>query len=246
MKIVAMIPARYDSERLPGKLMMDLGGIPIILRTYQNVIRSGLFDDVFVVTDSEMIFRLIKKNGGNVFMSSVKHDNGSDRIAEFVSKINSDLILNVQGDEPFIDKSSLEKLISVFIDDDKKNIDLASIMQLITNEREILSPNNVKVVVDKNNFAMYFSRSIIPFNRSKDKNIKYFKHIGVYAFRKESLLYYYKSKSTKLEKLEKLEQLRFLENGKKIKMVLTDYEGYGIDVMEDLINARKILDEKTS
>jgi 3-deoxy-manno-octulosonate cytidylyltransferase (CMP-KDO synthetase) len=246
MKIVAMIPARYESERLPGKLMMDLGGIPIILRTYQNVIRSGLFDDVFVVTDSEMIFRLIKKNGGNVFMSSVKHDNGSDRIAEFVSKINSDLILNVQGDEPFIDKSSLEKLISVFIDDDKKNIDLASIMQLITNEREILSPNNVKVVVDKNNFAMYFSRSIIPFNRSKDKNIKYFKHIGVYAFRKESLLYYYKSKSTKLEKLEKLEQLRFLENGKKIKMVLTDYEGYGIDVMEDLINARKILDEKTS
>lgn len=246
MKIVAMIPARYDSERLPGKLMMDLGGIPIILRTYQNVIRSGLFDDVFVVTDSEMIFTLIKKNGGNVFMSSVKHDNGSDRIAEFASKINSDLILNVQGDEPFIDKSSLEKLISVFIDDDKKNIDLASIMQLITNEREILSPNNVKVVVDKNNFAMYFSRSIIPFNRSKDKNIKYFKHIGVYAFRKESLLYYYKSKSTKLEKLEKLEQLRFLENAKKIKMVLTDYEGYGIDVMEDLINARKILDEKTS
>ena len=246
MKIVAMIPARYDSERLPGKLMMDLGGIPIILRTYQNVIRSGLFDDVFVVTDSEMIFRLIKKNGGNVFMSSVKHYNGSDRIAEFASKINSDLILNVQGDEPFIDKSSLEKLISVFIDDDKKNIDLASIMQLITNEREILSPNNVKVVVDKNNFAMYFSRSIIPFDRSIDKNIKYFKHIGVYAFRKESLLYYYKSKSTKLEKLEKLEQLRFLENGKKIKMVLTDYEGYGIDVMEDLINARKILDEKTS
>ena len=246
MKIVAMIPARYDSERLPGKLMMDLGGIPIILRTYQNVIRSGLFDDVFVVTDSEMIFRLIKKNGGNVFMSSVKHDNGSDRIAEFASKINSDLILNVQGDEPFIDKSSLEKLISVFIDDDKKNIDLASIMQLITNEREILSPNNVKVVVDKNNFAMYFSRSIIPFNRSRDKNIKYLKHIGVYAFRKESLLYCYKSKSTRLEKLEKLEQLRFLENGKKIKMVLTDYEGYGIDVMEDLINARKILDEKTS
>ena len=132
-------------------------------------------------------------------------------LLNLLQKINSDLILNVQGDEPFIDKSSLEKLISVFIDDDKKNIDLASIMQLITNEREILSPNNVKVVVDKNNFAIYFSRSIIPFSTVdlKDKNIKYFKHIGVYAFRKESLLYYYKSKSTKLEKLEKLEQLRF-------------------------------------
>lgn len=246
MKIVAMIPARYDSERLPGKLMMDLGGIPIILRTYQNVISSRLFDEVFVITDSQIIYNLINNNGGNVFMSSVKHDNGSDRIAEFASKINSDLILNVQGDEPFIDKSSLEKLISVFIDDDKKNIDLASIMQLITNETDLLSPNNVKVVVDKNNFAIYFSRSVIPFNRSKDKNIKHFKHIGVYAFRKESLLYYYKSKSTTLEKLEKLEQLRFLENGKKIKMVQTDYKGHGIDVMEDLINARKILDEKTS
>ena len=156
------------------------------------------------------------------------------------------MILNVQGDEPFIDKSSLEKLISVFIDDDKKNIDLASLMQLITNETDVLSPNNVKVVVDKNNFAIYFSRSVIPFNRSKDKNIKHFKHIGVYAFRKESLLYYYKSKSTTLEKLEKLEQLRFLENGKKIKMVQTDYKGHGIDVMEDLINARKIIDAKIS
>ena len=246
MKIVAMIPARYDSERLPGKLMMDLGGIPIILRTYQNVISSGLFDEVFVITDSEIIYKLINNNGGNALMSSIKHDNGSDRIAEFASKINSDLILNVQGDEPFIDKSSLEKLISVFIDDDKKNIDLASIMQPITNDIDILSPNNVKVVVDKNNFAIYFSRSVIPFNRSKDKNITHFKHIGVYAFRKQSLLYYYKSKSTTLEKLEKLEQLRFIENGKKIKMVQTDYKGYGIDVMEDLINARKILDAKTS
>tara|TARA_B110000008_G_C16772219_1_gene485088 strand:- start:169 stop:849 length:681 start_codon:yes stop_codon:yes gene_type:complete len=226
--------------------MMDLGGIPIILRTYQNVISSGLFDEVFVITDSEIIYKLINNNGGNALMSSVKHDNGSDRIAEFASKINSDLILNVQGDEPFIDKSSLEKLISVFIDDDKKNIDLASIMQPITNDIDILSPNNVKVVVDKNNFAIYFSRSVIPFNRSKDKNIKHFKHIGVYAFRKQSLLYYYKSKSTTLEKLEKLEQLRFIENGKKIKMVQTDYKGYGIDVMEDLINARKILDAKTS
>ena len=127
MKIVAMIPARYDSERLPGKLMMDLGGIPVILRTYQNVISSGLFDEVFVITDSEIIYKLINNNGGNALMSSIKHDNGSDRIAEFASKINSDLILNVQGDEPFIDKSSLEKLISVFIEDEKKNIDLAII-----------------------------------------------------------------------------------------------------------------------
>ena len=125
MKTVAMIPARYDSERLPGKLMMDLGGIPVILRTHNNVLNSGLFDEVYVITDSEIIFKLINNNGGNVFMSSVKHDSGSDRIAEFAIKIETDLILNVQGDEPFIDKPSLKKLISVFNDDNQNDIDLA-------------------------------------------------------------------------------------------------------------------------
>ena len=246
MKIVAMIPARYDSERLPGKLMMDLGGIPIILRTYQSVIRSGLFDDVFVVTDSEMIFRLIKKNGGNVFMSSVKHDNGSDRIAEFASKINSDLILNVQGDEPFIDKPSLKKLIDIFNNDFQSKIELASLMQPINDKDEIANPNNVKVVVTKDNYAMYFSRSVIPYNGLRDSKIQYYKHIGIYAFRKNSLIDFYNSKSTTLEKSEKLEQLRFLSNGKKIKMVKTDYKGYGIDVIEDLINARKMINAKNS
>ena len=246
MKTVAMIPARYDSERLPGKLMMDLGGIPVILRTHNNVLNSGLFDEVYVITDSEIIFKLIHNNGGNVFMSSVKHDSGSDRIAEFAIKIETDLILNVQGDEPFIDKPSLKKLISVFNDDNQNDIDLASLMQSISEKTEIDNPNNVKVVVNNDNFALYFSRSVIPYNKSSNVKVDYFKHIGVYAFRKESLLNYYKSKPTTLEKLEKLEQLRFLEFGKKIKMIQTDYKGHGIDVMEDLINARKIIDAKTS
>lgn len=239
MKTIAMIPARIDSVRLPGKLMMDLGGMPIILRTYKNALNTKLFEKVYVVTDSEIIYDLIKDNGGDVFMSSIQHTCGSDRIAEFVPKIEADLIINIQGDEPFIDKGSLQKLIKVFYNDNLKKIDLGSLMQSIKRD-EINDPNNVKVVVDNENFAIYFSRSIIPFNRSKN-NIEYFKHIGVYAFRKQSLIDFYNSEPTPLEKSEKLEQLRYIEKGKKIKMVYTDYKGIGIDVMDDLINARKII-----
>jgi 3-deoxy-manno-octulosonate cytidylyltransferase (CMP-KDO synthetase) len=241
MKTIAMIPARLDSERLPGKLMMDLGGLPIILKTYQNVVNSCLFDEVYVITDSLIIFNLIKDNGGDVFMSAVKHESGSDRIAEFASKINSDIILNVQGDEPFIDKLSLKKLIDIFKNDHYKKIDLASLMQPIDKIKDVESSSNVKVVVDNDNFALYFSRSIIPFNRLPNDKPNYYKHIGVYAFKREALIYFYNSKPSTLEKFEKLEQLRFLENGKKIKMVETIYKGIGIDTMEDLINARKII-----
>jgi 3-deoxy-manno-octulosonate cytidylyltransferase (CMP-KDO synthetase) len=241
MKTIAMIPARLDSERLPGKLMMDLGGLPIILKTYQNVVNSCLFDEVYVITDSLIIFNLIKDNGGDVFMSAVKHESGSDRIAEFASKINSDIILNVQGDEPFIDKLSLKKLIDIFKNDHYKKIDLASLMQPIDKIKDVESSSNVKVVVDNDNFALYFSRSIIPFNRLPNDKPNYYKHIGVYAFKKEALIYFYNSKPSTLEKFEKLEQLRFLENGKKIKMVEIIYKGIGIDTMEDLINARKII-----
>ena len=156
-----MIPARIDSVRLPGKLMMDLGGMPIILRTYNNALNTKLFKKVYVVTDSKVIYDLINDNGGDVFMSSIQHTCGSDRIAEFAPTIDADLIINIQGDEPFIDKISLEKLIKVFYDDNLKKIDLGSLMQSI-NANEIKDPNNVKVVVDSENFAIYFSRSIIP------------------------------------------------------------------------------------
>jgi len=246
MKIVAMIPARFNSERLPGKLMMDLGGIPIILRTYNNAKKSRLFNEVYVITDSKIIFELIKKNGGIAFMSSVKQDSGSDRIAEFVNDIDADLILNVQGDEPFIDKPSLKKLIDVFNNDSQSKIELASLMQYINDKDEIVNPNNIKVVVTKDNYAIYFSRSVIPYNRSSDQKIKYYKHVGVYAFRKNTLIDFYKLKPSSLEKSEKLEQLRYIENGKNIKMVKTDYKGYGIDVMEDLINARKMINAENS
>lgn len=241
MKVVAMIPARFNSERLPGKLMMDLGGEPVILRTYKNALKSKLFNDVYVITDSKLIYDCLKDYGGQVLMSSTEHISGSDRIAEFSSDISTDIIVNIQGDEPFIDVNSLSKLINLFKTDVNNNIDLASLMQKTSDVNEITNPNVVKVVVDSNNFALYFSRSPIPYVRSGDGKTSFFKHIGVYAFRKKSLLDFYNSKPTPLEKTEKLEQLRYLEHGKKIMMIETNYNGLGIDTMDDLINARKII-----
>lgn len=241
MKVVAMIPARFNSERLPGKLMMDLGGEPVILRTYKNALKSKLFNEVYVITDSKLIYDCLKDYGGQVLMSSTEHISGSDRIAEFSSDISTDIIVNIQGDEPFIDVNSLSKLINLFKTDVNNNIDLASLMQKTSDVNEITNPNVVKVVVDSNNFALYFSRSPIPYVRSGDGKISFFKHIGVYAFRKKSLLDFYNSKPTPLEKTEKLEQLRYLEHGKKIMMIETNYNGLGIDTMDDLINARKII-----
>ena len=241
MKVVAMIPARFNSERLPGKLMMDLGGEPVILRTYKNALKSKLFNEVYVITDSKLIYDCLKDYGGQVLMSSTEHISGSDRIAEFSSDISTDIIVNIQGDEPFIDVNSLSKLINLFKTDVNNNIDLASLMQKTSDINEITNPNVVKVVVDSNNFAIYFSRSPIPYVRSGDGKTSFFKHIGVYAFRKKSLLDFYNSKPTPLEKTEKLEQLRYLEHGKKIMMIETNYNGLGIDTMDDLINARKII-----
>ena len=241
MKVIAMIPARFDSERLPGKLMMDLGGEPVILRTYKNALKSKLFNEVYVITDSKLIYDCLKDYGGQVLMSSTEHISGSDRIAEFSSDISTDIIVNIQGDEPFIDVNSLSKLINLFKTDVNNNIDLASLMQKTSDVNEITNPNVVKVVVDSNNFALYFSRSPIPYVRSGDGKTSFFKHIGVYAFRKKSLLDFYNSQPTPLEKTEKLEQLRYLEHGKKIMMIETNYNGLGIDTMDDLINARKII-----
>ena len=236
-----MIPARLDSTRLPGKLMMDLNGIPVILSTLLNTLKTNLFDDVYVVTDSNEIYSFLIKHHKNILFSKENHDSGSDRIAEFAKDMQVDVIVNVQGDEPLIDKNSLEKLINTFKLDNENKIDLVSLMKVISNKEEVENPNNVKVVIDSNNFAMYFSRNPIPYDKDLDIKVKYYKHIGVYGFRKKSLVDFYNSKPSKLELIEKLEQLRYLENGKKIKMVITDFDGIGIDTMEDLINARNLL-----
>jgi 3-deoxy-manno-octulosonate cytidylyltransferase (CMP-KDO synthetase) len=240
MKIISMIPARYSASRFPGKLMQDLGGKSVIRRTYEATVATNLFDNVIVVTDSPIIYDEIVNNGGKAMMSKKEHECGSDRIAEAVEDLDIDIVINVQGDEPFTDRESLEKLIAVFKDDHAKNIDLASLMVHINDEAEINNPNTVKVVVDTFDFALYFSRSPIPYPRDKTVAVKYFKHKGVYAFRKEALLDFYRLPMLTLEASEKLEQLRYLEYGKRIKMVETSVQGVEIDTPEDLERAKKL------
>ncbi|MFV8356131.1 3-deoxy-manno-octulosonate cytidylyltransferase [Flavobacterium sp. XS1P32] len=241
MKIIAVIPARYASTRFPAKLMQDLGGKTVILRTYEAAINTQLFDDVFVVTDSDLIYDEIVSHGGKAIRSIKEHESGSDRIAEAVENLDVDIVINVQGDEPFIDAEPLAKVIEVFRNDLDKKVDLASLMREITDEEDINNPNNVKVVVDQNGFAMYFSRSVIPYPREKNVGVRYMQHIGIYAFRKQALLDFYSLPMQSLEASEKLEQLRYLEFGKRIKMVETTHVGIGIDTPEDLEKARKML-----
>ncbi|WP_338358429.1 3-deoxy-manno-octulosonate cytidylyltransferase [Yeosuana marina] len=240
MKIISMIPARYSASRFPGKLMQDLGGKSVILRTYEATVATKLFDDVLVVTDRDIIYDEIVNNGGKAIMSIKEHECGSDRIAEAVESLDIDIVINVQGDEPFTDAVSLKKLIDVFKDDHDKQIDLASLMVHITDWDEISNPNTVKVIVDKNNFALYFSRSPIPYPRDKSIDVKYYKHKGVYAFRKEAILDFYHLPMLELEASEKIECIRYLEYGKRIKMVETDVQGVEIDTPEDLERAKKL------
>lgn len=241
MKTIAVIPARYASTRFPAKLMQDLGGKTVILRTYEAAKNTNLFDDVFVVTDSELIFNEISSKGGKAIMSIKEHESGSDRIAEAVQNMEVDVVINVQGDEPFIDENPLKALIEVFKNDSENKVDLASVMCQITDKQDIDNPNNVKVITDQNGFALYFSRSVIPFPREENVGVRYMKHIGIYAFRKQALLDFYSLPMLSLEASEKLEQLRYLEYGKRIKMIETNHIGIGIDTKEDLERARKMI-----
>jgi len=242
MKIVAMIPARYSATRFPAKLMQLLGNKTVIRHTHDNTLATELFDDVFVVTDSEIIYDEITNNGGKAVMSKGHHESGSDRIAEAVLAIDVDVIVNVQGDEPFVKREPLERLISVFVDDEDNNVQVASLMQVLNDEKLIADPNYVKVAVDRNWNALMFSRSVIPYNRDWKINPTYYEHIGVYAFRKNALIKFTNWSMTPLESAEKIECLRYLENGVPIKMVVTDYMGIEIDTPEDLEKAASILD----
>ena len=240
MKIISMIPARYSASRFPGKLMQDLGGKTVILRTYEATVATNLFDDVFVITDSDIIFNEIISHGGKVIMSKKEHESGSDRIAEAVQDVDCDIVVNVQGDEPFTERESLEKVLNVFHDDTQKEIDLASLMVEINDWDEIHNSNTVKVIVDQRDFALYFSRSPIPYPRDRDVNAKYFKHKGIYAFRKQALIDFSNLPMRFLEASEKIECIRYLEYGKKIKMVETNIEGVEIDTPEDLERAKRL------
>jgi 3-deoxy-manno-octulosonate cytidylyltransferase (CMP-KDO synthetase) len=238
MKIGAFIPARYAATRFPAKLMQTLGGKSVIRHTYENTLATGLFDAVYVVTDSEIIFNEIIQHGGKAIMSKRSHESGSDRIAEAVQDLDIDIVINVQGDEPFVKREPLEKVIAVFSD---ASVQVASLMQVLTDTTLIQDPNYVKVAVDKNNNALFFSRSVIPYSRSNDLPIVYYEHIGVYAFQKQALLNFTNWPMSPLEAAEKIECLRYLENGFSIKMVVTEYMGVEIDTPADLIKAAKLL-----
>ncbi len=238
MKVIAVIPARYASTRFPAKLIQDLCGAPVIVRTYQAALKTQLFDEVFVVTDSQEIYDVIVHHGGKAIRSQSVHESGSDRIAEAVADLNADIVVNIQGDEPFVDRKPLAQVIAVFENDPNQSIDLASLMFEITNPDEINNPKNVKVVVDDLGFALYFSRSVIPYPREINVGVRYMKHVGVYAFRKQALLAFAQLSMRPLEASEKLEQLRYLEYGKRIRMVETNHIGIGIDTQEDLEKAR--------
>jgi len=237
-KIGAFIPARYAATRFPAKLMQTLGAKTVIRHTYDNTVATGLFDEVYVVTDSEIIFNEITSHGGKALMSKKEHESGSDRIAEAIEHLAIDIVVNVQGDEPFVKKEPLEKLIAVFKDD---KVEVASLMQALTNSDLIADPNYVKVAVDNNMNALFFSRSVIPYPRNTDIAIPYYEHIGVYAFKKQALLNFTNWPMSPLEAAEKIECLRYLENGVSIKMVVTNYMGIEIDTPEDLIKAAKLL-----
>lgn len=236
-----MIPARYAATRFPGKLMQDLHGKSVILRTYEAARETNLFDKVYVVTDSDIIFEEITNNGGKVIMSRKEHECGSDRIAEAVEDMDVDVVVNVQGDEPMIDTESLRLLLDVFRGKDADLIDLASLKTPLRENKDITNPNNVKVITNKENFALYFSRSPIPYPRDEESGVTWFKHVGIYAFRKQALMDFYRLPMLKLEATEKIECIRYLEYGKNIKMVETTVKGVGIDTPEDLEEARKIL-----
>lgn len=241
MKIVAMIPARYAATRFPAKLMQVLGKKTVIRHTYDNTVATGLFDEVVVVTDSELIYREIVDNGGKATMSRRSHESGSDRIAEAAAGMDVDLVVNVQGDEPFVRREPLEKLLELFAGPGGADVQVGSLVQVLQEERFIADPNYVKVALDRNNNALFFSRSMIPYPRDPAAAPVYYEHIGVYAFRKEALLRFTAWPVSPLEAVEKIECLRYLENGVPIRMAITNYMGVEIDTPEDLERAEHLL-----
>ncbi len=238
MKAIALIPARYAASRFPGKLMQELKGKTVIRHTYDATVTTALFDEVIVITDSDIIYQEITVHGGTAMMSKQQHESGTDRIAEAAKILAGDVIVNVQGDTPFVKKQPLQKLLHQF---DDEAVQVASLMQVLDDAALIADENFVKVCVDKNSNALFFSRSIIPFPRNKNIAITYFEHIGVYAFRKKALLDFTAWPVSVLEDAEKIECLRYLENGVGIRMVQTNFMGVEIDTPEDLRRAEKLL-----
>ncbi|WP_118975853.1 3-deoxy-manno-octulosonate cytidylyltransferase [Taibaiella koreensis] len=247
MKKIALIPARYAATRFPGKLMQKLGDQTVILSTYRSTVQTGLFDDVAVVCDSEIIYNEITGNGGKAVMSRREHECGTDRIAEALDAFpDAEIIVNVQGDEPFTSKAPMEKLLRVFEGADGAAVQVASLMQVLSDPVAIADPNYVKVAVDLRDNALFFSRSPIPYHRDQQAKPVYYEHIGIYAFRRQTLIDFTQLPVSPLEAAEKIECLRYLENGIRMKMVVTEYMGVEIDTPEDLLKAEQYLAGKSA
>ena len=240
MRSIALIPARLESTRLSRKLLRELNGIPLIVRTAQNIIDFKIFDEVHVITDSTDIKNILDKYSISNFLSEKDHQTGTDRVAEYANNFDCDIIINVQGDEPFIKKQNLQIILSEFENDHNKVIDVISLKKRIDKQIDVDNHNNVKVVTDANDFANFFSRSPIPHNRSNSFN-QYYKHIGIYAFRKKALLEFPKMFISEIEKAEKIEALRFIYNDKKIKLLEIHNNIISIDTEEDFIEAQKFI-----
>lgn len=246
MKAIALIPARLASTRLPEKLLIELEGKTVIRRTYEATKATGLFQEVIVVTDSDAIETIIRDCGGRVIRSQAPYESGTDRIAAVAKDIDADVFLNVQGDEPFVQKGPLEQVLALFEGEAGAKVQVASIRKPITDPQLINSPNVVKVVCDPEGHSLLFSRSPIPYVRDTEVSHTYYQHIGVYAFRKEALMLFPTLEMTPLEKVEKIECLRFLENGIPLKMTTVLEMGIGIDVAEDVERAKAYLNNQST
>ncbi len=251
MKVCAIIPARYASTRLPGKPLLKVKGKTIIQMVYEQCKKVRLLESVIVATDDERIFKEVESFGGNCVLTSPSHTSGTDRIAEVAEKLDFDVVVNVQGDEPLISPDAIESAIKPFFE--KNNILMTTLKTGIKSKEELFNPNVVKVVCDREGFALYFSRLPLPYRKHKEMALlypvnrdnlnRYFKHIGLYAYKRDFLLKLSKMKPTFLEKTEGLEQLRVLENGYRIFVVETEFDTLGIDTMEDFLKLKKIMGE---
>ena len=237
MKVLCVIPARYASTRLPGKPLALIAGKPMIQHVYERACHAVMPQEVVVATDSKIVADAVKEFGGKVMMTSPDHPSGTDRLAEVaLSYPDIDVIVNVQGDEPMIPPEVIDRLSQAFADD--KDLKMATLKTLM-GEEDYNNPNAVKVVTDQNGYALYFSRSLLPYPRNRKADFKVYKHVGIYAYRRSFLLSYAAYEPTPLEQIEGLEQLRVLENGQRIKVLESKFQGIGIDTQEDLdaINA---------
>ncbi len=241
MKVIGIIPARWQSTRFEGKILADIAGKPMIQHVWERVKQSKLLDDVMIACDDERIFQATEKFGAKVVMTSKDHASGTDRIAEAASSTDADIIVNIQGDEPLIATSIIDDLVKVLKDDESAS--MATVIKVLDKSEELNDPNVVKVVIDHNHYAIYFSRATIPYNRGNGE-VPYYKHLGIYAYRKDFLLSFKNLPQSSLEQAECLEQLRAIEAGCKIKTVLTGIETVGVDTPEDLKKVEEVFNAK--